>query len=489
MKKINAIHRHLKKIDTLRQVASVLSWDQETHLPSGAIRARADQLEALSGMIHDHWQSPDLKDQLARYMDLNTGKVTQNMPDDTAAFLRETHTAWKRQTALSKPLVTALTHATSTAQHAWANAREANDFSQFAPHLQELIRLTHQKINELGHDQHPYDTLIDEFEPDMTVHQLDAILIPLKNDTIAFLKTHESSPRPTILGPFDPDNQRTYSTELMTQMGYDTTRGRLDISTHPFTIDIHPTDVRITTRINPDDLMESVSSTIHEVGHGLYEQGLDPDWAGTPYGAARSMAIHESQSRLWEIFIGQSHAFWKGQIQRIHQLFPSTKSADASDFYSQCRHVTPHWCRVASDIVTYNLHIMIRYECEKALFSKALSVNDLPEFWRQKMIEYLGITIDNDAQGVLQDVHWSAGLFGYFPSYTLGTLMASELFKRLEIEFSTLHHMIERHEFEPIKQWLNDHIHCHGSKYTTSELLQQLNISYNPTQFLTNLGY
>ncbi len=487
MNHIDPIVKILRNIDTLRQISSVLSWDQETMMPKDSIDARANQLETLSGLMHDQWQSNSLKDAMATCMDLSAGTPNPKLTSDECSFMRELYAHWKRHTQLSKPLVQALTKATSTAQHAWQTARKDHDFSLFSPHLQILIDLTLEKINELGYHGHPYNALIDEFEPGMTVERLDSIFNPLTSDTIDFLSSYHA-PSPTMIqGPFNVDSQIVYSKELMSAMGYDTNRGRLDISTHPFTIDIHPTDVRITTRANKNNIFESISSTIHEVGHGLYEQGLDQAWSGTPYGMARSMGIHESQSRLWEIFIGQSMAFWEGQLPRLHDLFPSTQPSTATDFYNACHHIQPHWCRVESDIVTYNLHIMIRYECEKAMFSKDLKVADLPSFWNQKMKYYLGLDITNDAQGCLQDVHWSAGLFGYFPSYTLGTLMAHQLHKKLQAIFPTLDEMVRTADFIPIKEWLNQHIHVHGSKMTTDDLLQSLTLDFFPDQFISSL--
>ncbi len=488
MNKFKSIIEQLEKIDTLKQIASLLSWDQETYMPSQSISARATQLETLSGLIHDHWQSETLKNNLSQFIDIQSGDISTALNQSESAFIREFATTWRRHTQLSKSLVQELTKATSTAQHIWADARKNDDFNLFAPHLKHVIDLTHEKINQLGYENHPYNALIDEFEPGMTVQSLDAILMPLKNETITFIKNNPVTKSPELNGPFSYENQLTYSKELMVAMGYDTERGRLDISTHPFTIDIHPNDVRITTRINPDYLMESISSTIHEVGHGLYEQGLDPKYALTPYGASRSMGIHESQSRLWEIFIGQSLPFWEGQLNRIHNLFPTTKNHTALDFHQQCRQVTPHWCRVESDIVTYNLHIIIRYECEKALFSNDLSVNDLPDFWNQKMKDYLGLSISSNAKGCLQDVHWSAGLFGYFPSYTLGTLIAAQLYKKLDQEFKSLEAMIQAADFIPIKSWLNENIHFHGSKKTTELLLQDLGVGYDPHAFISSLS-
>ena len=279
---LKSIISDLQAIDTLRQISSLLSWDQETMMPTQAIDARAIQLTTMSGLIHDAWNAPSLAEKMSKFIDLSNGTPVSDMSTDVTAFMRELYPLWKRHTQLSKPLVQALSTATATGQHAWQQAREQQSFSIFAPHLSEIISLTKEKITELGVKQHPYDTLIDEFEPGMTVAQLDAIFTPLTKQTIDFLSTLEPNNPMRIQGPFDPTIQLQYSKELMTAMGYDTHRGRLDISTHPFTIDIHPTDVRITTRINPNTLFESMSSTIHEVGHGLYEQGLDQRWAGTP---------------------------------------------------------------------------------------------------------------------------------------------------------------------------------------------------------------
>ncbi|MEK9727173.1 MAG: carboxypeptidase M32 [Candidatus Margulisiibacteriota bacterium] len=486
MKKFNTIIRHLSHINTLSQISSLLSWDQETYMPPDAINARASQLQVMAGLIHDEWQSDELKNELNQYFDFTSYTIDDSLSSEEYSFIKELSSTWIRNTRLTKSLVQELTKATTTAQHAWASARKNDDFATFAPYLKNVIDLTREKIKQLGSNDHPYNTLLDEFEPGMTVNELDNIFTPLKNETINFLNEYSPSTPPSINGPFDYEQQLIYSKELMTMLGYDTKRGRLDISTHPFTIDIHPNDVRITTRINTNYLMESISSTIHEVGHGLYEQGLDPQWAGTPYGSARSMGIHESQSRLWEIFIGQSLPFWEGQLDRLQTLFPSTKSNSAMDFHQHCRTIKPHWCRVESDIITYNLHIILRYECEKALFSNELDVDMLPEFWNQKMNDYLGIKSLTPAKGCLQDVHWSAGLFGYFPSYTLGTLIAAELFKHLSKLFFPIDQKIRNGEFKPIKDWLNEHIHFQGSKKTTHQLLDDLGISYNPASFLNS---
>ena len=478
--RLKSICSHLKPIDTYRQISSVLSWDQETMMPPGAIQARAHQLETLAGLIHDAWNNPRLADAMADLIDITNGKPVVELSEIETAFMRECYPQWKRNTQLSKSLVQALSNATSTAQHAWQHAREADDFSLFSGHLTHLIALSKEKINELGGAHHPYDALIEEFEPGMSVKQLDAIFDPLKEKTIEFLQNHPKKNKPTIHGPFDEQAQLAYSTALMGTLGYSTQNGRLDCSTHPFTMDIHPSDVRITTRIDPHYLFESISSTIHEVGHALYEQGLDPEWAGTPYGAPRSMGVHESQSRFWELFIGQSLPFWKGQLANLHRHFPNTASFSAQDFFHACTAIQPHWCRVKSDAITTNLHIILRYECEKALFDGSLTVNDLPKVWNQKMADYLGLHIESHSKGCLQDVHWSAGLFGYFPSYTLGTLIAAELFQVVCNELGNVPSLIASGNFDPIRQWLRVHVHQHGSKKTTQELLTDLGIAMNP---------
>ena len=484
---IDLITNDLNKISNLKQIAAVLSWDQETMMPPGGITPRANQLAVIAGLIHDAWQAPDLEKALADVLDLTTGHPNQDLSVFEKAFLRELYPEWKRNTQLPKELVQKFSKVTSKAQHQWQTARKNNDFSSFSPYLKEIVNLIKEKIKILGFSSHPYDTLIDEFEPGMTVTQIDSIFTPLKTETLRYLSTYTPYEFKPINGPFDYNNQLLYSNEIMTALGYDTKRGRLDISTHPFTIDIHPNDVRITTRINTDYLFESLSSTIHEVGHALYEQGLDPEWSSTPVGMARSMGIHESQSRFWEIFIGQSLPFWDGQLNRIHELFPSTRKNTANDFFRNCNAISPHWCRVESDVVTYNMHIILRYECEKALFSDELDVDDLPDVWNTKMKNYLGLTVESDTKGCLQDVHWSAGLFGYFPSYTLGTLIAAQLNKKLQTVFPSMDEMIRNNEFIPFKKWLNEHIHFHGSKKTTTELLNELSISYDPMAFLNSV--
>ena len=477
MERLNDFVNQLKNIDIYRQISSVLSWDQETMMPSGSIKARADQLATLAGKIHDLWNDPILTSTLEKSVDLDKGTPLFNATAEEAAFIREIYPIWKRNTQLSKKLITELSEVTSIAQHQWQEARETNNFALFAPHLERIIELQKEKVAQLGYEDHPYNTLLDEYEPGMTVSKIEGIFTPLKEKTLSKIANEATSSPKQLQGPFDSDQQMVYSRQLVNILNYDLDRGRLDLSTHPFTIDIHTSDVRITTRVSETNFFESFSSTIHEIGHGLYEQGLDSQWVGTPFGTSRSMGVHESQSRLWEIFICQSLPFWEGQLPTLQKMFPAMKQVSANDLYEISHQITPHWCRVESDVVTYNMHIILRYECEKALIEGSLAISDLPELWNQKMKDYLGITIESDTKGCLQDVHWSAGLFGYFPTYTLGTLMAEQIYKKLEQEFSNLEDLIRNANFIPIKEWLNNSIHQHGCRYTTDELTERIGIN------------
>ena len=477
MEQLNEFVKQLKSIDTYRQISSVLSWDQETMMPQGAINARAEQLSTISGHIHDMWNQQDLTNQMARFIDLDSGKPNTSLSNDEAAFMQEVYPIWKRNTQLSKSLVTQLTEVTAKAQHEWQQARDTNDFDRFAPHLEAIISLQKEKISQLGAVGNPYDTLLDEYEPGMTVAKLDQTFEPLKQQTLQKIADFGVENPDQINGEFDIDQQIKYSQKLAKQLEYDFETGRLDCSAHPFTIDIHPTDVRITTRVSKSNFLEAFSSTIHEVGHGLYEQGLNKEWAGTPFGTARSMGVHESQSRLWEIFICQSKPFWEGQLPILHEMFPALKAYSAMDLYDITHQISPHWCRVESDIVTYNMHIILRYECEKDLINGTIGVSDLPAVWNQKMMDYLGIHVESDTKGCLQDVHWSAGLFGYFPTYTLGTLMAEQLYTKLQHEFANLDDLIRSANFKPIKEWLNQTIHQHGCRYSTQTLIERIGIN------------
>tara|TARA_A100001015_G_C15022518_1_gene728733 strand:- start:753 stop:2132 length:1380 start_codon:yes stop_codon:yes gene_type:complete len=456
-------------------------------MPSGAIDARTNQQMAMAALIHQRWTSTECRDLLGQFVDLSTGQPSQPVSQTEEQLLRELHQDWVQANALPESLVKELTAATSTGQHQWQLARASNDGRAFIPILSDIVELQKKKADALGWQDHPYDALLNEFEPGMTMPQLTPIFDELKTKLIPLIQQKKVATVQPLPGEFSVENQTLYSNELMELLNFDVTKGRMDTSTHPFTIDIHPSDVRFTTRYSTDNLMESVSSTIHELGHALYEQGLPFDWEGTPLGQARSMAFHESQSRLWEIFICQSLPFWTGQYPRLCELFPQLNGLSAEYLYQQCHQVLPQWCRVASDPVTYNMHIIIRYEIELALLGGDIGVADIPQCWNQKMVDYLGIEPASDAQGWLQDVHWSAGLFGYFPTYALGTILAAQLYALLKTEIPNLHDQVAQGHMRPINNWLIKHIHSKGRSLTTNELMKSLGICYDVDAFLMGL--
>ena len=327
----------------------------------------------------------------------------------------------------------------------------------------------------MGFKDQPYDTLLDQFEPGMTVNQLSPIFTLLKDVTRRAMDRIQSHKRPTLpLSEFDINQQRHLSDDILNRMGFDLSRGRLDISTHPFSSAFHPTDSRITTRFNSHDLMDSFSSTMHEAGHGLYEQGLPLQHFGTPLGTSISLGIHESQSRLWENMVGKSPDFWEGYFPILCEHFPEFKAIDWATFYQYVIHAAPTLIRVESDEITYNLHILIRYEIEQLLFANTISTKDLPDIWNQKMNTYLGITPDSNRTGVLQDVHWSIGAFGYFPTYSLGNLYAAQFFEAAHQAIPNLRDQIRSLNFIPLKEWLTESIHQVGRTQTAAELVQEV---------------
>ncbi len=475
----NQLRNLTTKAATLKGIGALLSWDQETGMPAGAIDARADQTALISELEHEVWISDHFQSTLSQLIDLKSGELKDNTlsePEQTA--VRLIYKDWKHAKALPSDFVSRYADATSRCQHAWADARAANDFKQFAPHLAAIVDLTKEKASYFPGFTCVYDALLDEFEPDMTVAELSPLFADLRDQTLALL--HEINDRrphatfATLKGHFDLESQRQFSLELLRDIGFDFTRGRFDPSVHPFTTDLHPTDIRITTRYDQHDLMENISSTLHEAGHGMYEQGLNADWVGTPLCESLSLGIHESQSRFWENVVGRSHPFIEAYLPSIQQRFPTPFAAvDATAVYRAFNQVHPSLIRVQADELTYNLHILIRYEVEQLLFNGSATIAELPEIWNQKYEDYLGIRPSSDATGILQDVHWSAGLFGYFPTYTLGNLFCAQYSEVLKADLPNFDALVRSRDFAPILGWLRGHIHQVGRGLTAPELIQK----------------
>ncbi len=480
---LDQLKAHLRNIHHLRDAAALLSWDQETYMPPGGGAIRAEQLATLQTLAHDRLVSPDIEALLASMLDPATGAIrtdqAASLDASSQALLRETWRDFSRAKKLPSSFVSTLERECSLAQQVWVQARHTNDFQLFLPKLARLVDLKRQEAEYLGYTDSPYNALLDTYEPGSTVAQLRPLFTSLRTALIQLLQGIQAStvtPRTSLLTQsFDSQKQVEFGRLVLQHMGYDFRRGRLDLSAHPFTTSFHPTDVRITTRVFEQDLPSCLFSCIHEGGHGLYDQGLPSEHYGTPLGESISLGIHESQSRLWENCVGRSHDFWLFFYPKLQALFPEQLgTVDLEDFYLAINRVTPSLIRVEADELTYNLHIMMRFEIELDLIEGRIHVEDLPDIWNTKMQDYLGIVPPNDAEGVLQDVHWSLGAFGYFPTYTLGNVYAAMLFQQAKTDIPNLQEAMRTGNLQPLKGWLNDRVHRWGRYYTASRLIEEV---------------
>ena len=494
---LDALTSKLREIHHLRDAASVLSWDQETYMPPRSGGIRAEQLATLQTLAHNQLISSETESLLGSFLDIETGTILPahqtSLNESSQALLRETWRDFSRAKKLPSSYVNELERECSLAQQVWAEARKTNDFQRFLPNLERLVGLKRQEAEYLGYTDSPYNALLDTFEPGSTVTQLRPLFAELRTHLIRILDQIRHSPvQPNtslLTQSFDTNKQVEFGRLVLKQMGYDFQRGRLDLSAHPFTTSFHPTDARVTTRVFETDLPSCLFSCIHEGGHGLYEQGLSPQQYGTPLGEAISLGIHESQSRLWENSVGRSHAFWKYFYPKLQEVFPSQLGAvQADEFYLAINQVAPSLIRVEADELTYNLHIMVRFEIELDVIEDRVQVDELPELWNAKIEEHLGIIPGNDAEGVLQDVHWSFGAFGYFPTYTLGNLYAAMLFHQAKTDNPDLTKNISEGNFLPLKNWLNDRVHRWGREYSASELIHRITgQALTPEPFIKDL--
>jgi carboxypeptidase Taq len=464
----------LGKIEDLKAAANVLSWDQETYMPSGAAEARAHQLSTLQTMAHEQFVADEtgaLLDQAAD--DLNGADPL----DDDASLVRVTRRDYERDRKLPSDLVAEMSRTVSEAKEAWKKARTSDQFSIFAPLLRRVVDLNIRKAEALGYDDEPYDALLNEYEPGMKTATVAETFNSLRQNLVPIVDAIAAS------DPIDDDilhhsypihRQKTFGQSVIRNLGYDFNCGREDESAHPFTTSFSVHDVRLTTRYNKSFFPAAFFSTMHEAGHGLYEQGIDKNLDRTPLADGTSLGMHESQSRLYENLIGRSRAFWSHYYTPLRGTFPEALGGtDRETFYRAINRVEPSLIRVEADEVTYNLHIMLRFELERGLVSGALNVNDLPELWREKMADYLGVVPDTDADGVLQDVHWSLGAIGYFPTYALGNLMSVQIMNQIRHDLPDLDNDISSGTFAPLLDWLRTHIHQYGRKLTATEILDQ----------------
>lgn len=480
-KKTQTIDELLQELSTtyresvrLASVAELLEWDQEVFMPAKASAYRAETVGYLAGLAHERLLS--LGERGVIHM-LEEQVAKGNLKGKAAALVRECARDVKEAQALPNTFVQELAETTSNAVHVWQKARSENNFRLFAPHLEEVLRLSRDKAAFLAPKGDPYDALLDTYETGATTAYLAPLFAELRDGLVPIVKElrgAKKKPKKTFTGTFALEKQRRFSHMLSSAIGFDAASGRLDESTHPFTVGIHPSDVRITTRYDERDPWYAIGSTIHEAGHALYEQGLPEKEHGTPLGQARSLGVHESQSRFWENMIGKQRSFWKYFYPKLKKSFADElKSTSLDEWYGYLHQVTPSLIRTESDEVTYNLHIIVRFEIERLLVHGSIEVKDLPQVWNEKMYEYLGVRVPDDTRGVLQDTHWACGLIGYFPTYTLGNLYAAALYDALLLDIPDMEKQIAQGEFAQIKAWLHRNVYRHGRTYSTDVLMRR----------------
>lgn len=460
------------KIMDINSTAALLSWDQEVYMPHNGAEYRAQQLSTIEGIGHEMFTSTDTGKLLKKLIKNKTLNVKQKLN------VTKTIQDYKEDRKYPIKFVELMSKTVSESFSAWQQARKENKFSLLAPMLEKLVDMKRKECEIAGYKEHPYDALIDHFEPGCTVKELDVLFKEVRHKLSVLLKKITSAPQVdnSVLYKYYPkQKQWDLSIDLLKQMQYNFDGGRQDISAHPFTTSFNAKDVRITTRINENYLSDSIWSAIHEGGHALYEQGLLAEAYGLPEGEACSLGIHESQSGIWENNVGRSIAFCKANLSLFQRYFPENLSdVSSEDFFKAINQVKPSLIRTDADEISYHFHVLIRYDIEKALIEKNIEVNDLPEYWNQKYKEYLGVDVPSDDQGVLQDVHWSHGDFGYFPTYSLGSFYAAQFFYQATKEIPNLEKEIENGNMIPLLKWLREKIHVHGRLYTASELCMKI---------------
>lgn len=467
-----------RRSTALSSVAQLLSWDQETYMPPAAGAFRAEQSSLIAELHHKHATDKRVGDLIAA-CEQDKGLVANGA---VAANLREFRRDYDRLTKLPSELVAELAKVGSQAQEVWKEAREKNDFALFAPWLEKMFALSRQKADcygvPVGGER--YDALLDEYEPGMTAKQIEAIFTPLRTRLTELVQRVAKVGRhpdvSMLRRPVPADKQHAFGLMVLKAMKFDLEAGRLDVTTHPFCSGLAPGDTRLTTRYRDEAFTDALYGTMHEMGHGLYEQGLPKDrHYGEPLGDAISLGIHESQSRMWENFVGRSKPFWKWALPRARKaLGGSLAKATVDQLHAAVNTATPSLIRVESDEATYNLHIMLRFEIEQALTSGELNVKDVPKAWNDAFTRSFGITPQNDSEGCLQDIHWSFGGIGYFPTYSLGNMYAAQLFDAATRDLGDLHAQFAKGEFGPLKKWLNEKVHQPGQTYPPAVLIERI---------------
>ena len=476
MNKLEELTARLNEISDLQAIQSLLRWDQQVYMPPGGAQARAEQRSTLARIAHEKLVCDEIGHLLD---DLEAELSGLDFDSYEASLVRVTRRRYDRERKLSADLVARLARARALGRMAWEKAREASDFRAFQPNLEQILDLTIEAAEALGYEDRRYDALLDRFEPEMKTAQVETLFDEMKVGLLplvqAIAERQDMVDDAVLDQAFDEDKQWDFGLEVIRRLGFDFDCGRQDRTAHPFTTSFSPGDVRLTTRVFRDYFKSALFASVHEAGHGMYEQGFNRALDRTLLSKAASLGVHESQSRLWENVVGRSRGFWTFWLPRLKAYFPTQlDGVDVETFYRAVNCVRPSLIRVEADEVTYNFHIFLRFEIENLMLEGKVQVGDLPELWNTKMEEYLGIRPPNDADGVLQDVHWSGGMIGYFPTYSLGNLLAAQFYNLAVSDLPDIPAQIERGEFAPLFDWMRRNIHNPGAKYTPGELVQRV---------------
>ena len=461
-----------RRVANLRAASGVLSWDQQVMMPEAGTPARSRQLSTLSGLSHELLTDDSVG---AALDELDAADLTP----EQSATVREIRRKHDRAAAVPQSLIEEMSTASSEALPAWEAAKADDDFASFAPHLETHVELSREYADHIDPDRDPYATLFEEFEPCLPLDRAESILETLKEALIPMIEEIKESETDlatdafTSLGSYPADTQEALCRDVLSALGYPWERGRLDTAPHPFSSGT-TFDARVTTRFDESDPLGSLLSTVHEFGHATYTLGLPDDDYGTPLGEDRDLSVHESQSRLWENHVGRSEAFWEGFLPTVAEHFPQASHVTPREAYEAANQVYENnLIRVEADELTYHLHVVIRYEIERDLIRGDLDVAEVPDVWNDKYEEYLGIRPDTDSEGCLQDIHWAHGNFGYFPTYSLGSAMAAQLYAAAEADIDGLDSSVAAGEFDALHEWLTEQVHRHGARYETDELVTQ----------------
>ncbi|MCZ8521453.1 MULTISPECIES: carboxypeptidase M32 [Paenibacillus] len=477
--------QYLKKMKSYEEAIGLIYWDMRTGAPKKGIANRSEVVGDLSAELFKMSVSDEMGAFLAHF---GSPEGQEGLSDTDKRIVWECQREYDRSKKIPPDKFQAYVVLTSQAESAWEGAKHSSDWESFQPYLEKIVQMKLEFVELWGYEGHKYNTLLDMYEPGMTVEKLDEVFGALRKQVVPLLaEIQKSSHAPDtsfLKQTFDKEKQKKFSLYILQQMGYDFEAGRLDETVHPFATGLNPGDVRITTRYLTGDVNSALFGTIHEGGHALYEQNISADLLGTPLCTGTSMGIHESQSRFWENVIGRSRPFWTRYFGEVQKTYPGQfDDVTAEAFYRATNEVLPSLIRIEADELTYNLHIMVRYEIEKALISGEAQVADLPQLWNEKYREYLGVEPANNGEGVLQDVHWSGGEFGYFPSYALGNMYAAQFDRALRQELGDVDALVREGNLLPIKAWLTEKIYKYGKSRTPNELVlavtgEELNPQY-----------